>query len=309
MQALWMVAGAFFFATMALAIKFAAPHFNAAEIVFYRGLIGTLALVAVMPSQGISFKTTVPRLHLSRTALGVSAMMMWFYAISELPLAAAMTLNYMSSLWIGVFFLAAALWSRRAAHTGARQPLNGSMLAIIVAGFVGVVLLLQPSFANQQTLPALSGLLGGVMSALAYMQVVALARAGEPEMRTVFYLGAGCTVAGAAATAVLGVSAWPGWAAALWLLPVGVFAVLGQLCMTRAYASSTNARATLVVANLQYSGIIFATLYSILIFNDILDWMSWLGMALVAASGIAATVLRNRGSTLPPKTPPAPIPR
>lgn len=309
MQALWMVAGAFFFATMALAIKFAAAHFNLAEIVFYRGVIGTLALLALMRSQGVAMRTPVPRLHLSRTALGVTAMMAWFYAITELPLAAAMTLNYMSSLWIGVFFLAAALWSRRASYTGARQPLNVSMLAAIVAGFVGVVLLLQPSFANQQTLPAFSGLMGGVMSALAYMQVVALARAGEPEMRTVFYLGLGCTVAGAAAMGALGVSVWPGWTAALWLVPVSVFAVLGQLCMTRAYANSTNARATLVVANLQYSGIIFATLYSILIFNDVLDWMSWLGMALVAASGIAATVLRNRGSTLPPKTPPAPIPR
>lgn len=48
--------------------------------------------------------------------------------------------------------------------------------------------MLQPSFAQEQTLPALLGLGSGVLSAMAYMQVVALSRIGEPEARTVFFL-------------------------------------------------------------------------------------------------------------------------
>lgn len=309
MQALWMVAGAFFFATMGLAIKFASAHFNAAEIVFYRGLIGTLLLLAIVPSFKVSLKTPVPRLHASRTILGVTAMTCWFYAITQLPLASAMTFNYMSSLWIAVFLTIAALWSRRPSYTGERQPLNPALLLTVTVGFVGVVLLLQPSFTNQQSLPALIGLGSGILSALAYMQVVALSRAGEPEVRTVFYLGVGCTIGGAAAMLAAGMSPWPGWVAAAWLVPVGFFAMLGQLCMTRAYATATNARSTLVVANLQYSGIIFATLYSLLVFHDPLGLSSWLGMALVVGTGIAATVLRSRSVKLPPKTPIAPMPR
>ena len=40
--------------------------------------------------------------------------------------------------------------------------------------------------------------------------------------------------------------------------------------MTRAYASAHTQRATLVVANLQYSGIVFASLFSVLLFDDII---------------------------------------
>jgi drug/metabolite transporter (DMT)-like permease len=80
------------------------------------------------------------------------------------------------------------------------------------------------------------------------------------------------------------------WAHAAWLLPVGVLAALGQLCMTRAYSHG----ATLVVANLQYSGIVFGALYSLLLFGDRIALAGWAGMALIVASGIAATVLRTR---------------
>jgi S-adenosylmethionine uptake transporter len=60
--------------------------------------------------------------------------------------------------------------------------------------------------------------------------------------------------------------------------------------MTKAYASG----ATLVVANLQYSGIIFGALASLLIFDDQLPLMAWAGMVVIVCSGIAATILRTR---------------
>jgi S-adenosylmethionine uptake transporter len=79
---------------------------------------------------------------------------------------------------------------------------------------------------------------------------------------------------------------------ALWLLPIGGLASLGQLCMTRAYSQG----ATLVVANLQYSGIVFGALYSVLLFGDRIEPTGWAGMALIVGSGIAATVLRARAA-------------
>ena len=75
-------------------------------------------------------------------------------------------------------------------------------------------------------------------------------------------------------------------------LPVGVLASLGQLCMTRAYSQG----ATLVVASLQYSGIVFGALYSVLLFGDPIALSGWVGMALIVASGVAATVLRARAA-------------
>jgi S-adenosylmethionine uptake transporter len=48
------------------------------------------------------------------------------------------------------------------------------------------------------------------------------------------------------------------------------------------------------VANLQYTGIIFAAIYSLLLFGDQLPLIGWAGMALIVLSGVAATVLRTR---------------
>ena len=93
----------------------------------------------------------------------------------------------------------------------------------------------------------------------------------------------------------MGTSAWV-WPQALWLLPIGVLAALGQLCMTRAYSQG----ATLVVANLQYSGIVFAALFGVVLFGDRIPAIGWAGMALIIASGIAATFLRSRALPNPP---------
>ena len=102
-------------------------------------------------------------------------------------------------------------------------------------------------------------------------------------------------MAGGLALLLTGTSAWPGWPA-LWLLPIGVLAAGGQLCMTRAYASAKTQRGTLVVANLQYSGIVFAAIYSVALFGDQIPPMGWVGMALIVGSGIVATVLRARAA-------------
>jgi S-adenosylmethionine uptake transporter len=119
--------------------------------------------------------------------------------------------------------------------------------------------------------------------------VAALARVGEPESRTVFYFSIAAVVADALGMVFAGVSAWH-WPSALWLMPIGLLAVFGQLCMTRAYSRGT----TMVVANLQYSGIVFAGFYSLSLFGGELSWIGWLGMALIIFSGITVTVLRAR---------------
>jgi drug/metabolite transporter (DMT)-like permease len=185
----------------------------------------------------------------------------------------------------------------RPTATTPRPALQGPLILTVLAGFAGVVMMLRPSIgqSQEQVFGGLVGLLSGLSAAFAYMQVVALSRLGEPETRTVFYFAVGSAVAGGAALLVTGTSPWPGWPG-LWLLPIGVLAAGGQLCMTRAYASAHTQRATLVVANLQYSGIVFASIFSVLLFDDAITPLGWVGMALIVGSGIVATVLRARAA-------------
>lgn len=286
MQALWMLLAAFFFATMGVCIKFASAHFNSFELVCYRGVIGVVFLYGLTRIRGVSLRTRLPVMHLWRSVVGVTALTAWFYAIAALPLATAVTLNYMSSVWIATFLLGGAILMQKNQMPLRRQ---GPLFLAVLLGFVGVAMMLRPSFNPEQMGGALVGLFSGIFSAFAYLQVAALSRAGEPESRTVFYFSIGAVLAGALGMAFAGVSAWH-WPSALWLLPIGLLAVLGQLCMTRAYSRG----ATMVVANLQYSGIVFAGIYSLTLFDDRLPPIGWLGMGLIIVSGITATALRAR---------------
>lgn len=289
MQAIWMILASLFFATMGVCIKFASSHFNNAEILFYRGIFGILFMAAFAHARGTSLRTTYPAMHAWRSVIGVTSMAAWFYAISELPLATAMTLNYMSSIWIAAFLVGGALM------LGKGSPRQGPLVLAILTSFAGVVLLLRPAIAQNQAFAALIGLLSGFISAFAYMQVMTMARIGEPETRTVFYFACGTTLAGLFGMAGLGVSNWS-WPHALWLLPLGLMAALGQLSMTKAYSLAARQGGTLMVANLQYSGVVFAALYGLLLFGDNIPLSGWLGMALIIASAVAATVLRARAA-------------
>ncbi|MFS2033856.1 DMT family transporter [Polaromonas sp. CT11-55] len=306
MQAVWMIFSSFMFATMGVCVKYASEHFNSAELVFYRGVLGILFMAAYARARGITLATHYPAMHAWRSVIGVMSLSAWFYAIAHLPLATAMTLNYMSSVWIAAFLVGGALmaWTppktgaapeSGAAGLGALFSSQGPLVMAILASFTGVVMLLRPAIDQNQTFAGLVGLMSGLGAAFAYMQVMAISRMGEPETRTVFYFAVGTAVAGALGMAVMGVTPW-NWQHALWLPPIGILASLGQLSMTKAYSMSENHGGTLMVANLQYSGIVFAALYSLILFGDNIPLIGWAGMVLIIVSAIAATVLRARAA-------------
>ena len=345
-----MVLAAFLFASMGVCVKFASSNFNPAELVFYRGVLGMLFLWGLARSTGVRLKTSYPGMHAWRSAIGVTSLGAWFYAIAHLPLATAMTLNYMSSVWVAAFLIGGSLllWRPGTAGTGLlgacrtwsvesenrpqrgqflpdlqahsmamgqkdgekwtaavdlqpttsksdRLLAQGPLVLTVMAGFAGVVMMLRPTLDDHQMFAGLIGLMSGLTAAFAYLQVMALSRLGEPETRTVFYFALGSTVAGGLVMLLTGASPWD-WQASLWLLPIGILAAGGQLCMTRAYATARTHRSTLVVANLQYSGIVFAAIYSIVLFGDTIPLLGWVGMATIVLSGIAATVLRGRAA-------------
>ncbi len=288
MQALWMVLGSFLFATMGVGIKVASSSFGTAELVFYRGVVSVAFMLVMLRSRGTTLRTPVPMMHAWRALVGVVSLTAWFYAIAHLPLATAMTLNYMSGVWVAAFLVGGALLI-------GRPERQGPLMATVLLGFVGVVLILRPTLDQNELFAGLIGLLSGVGAALAYMQVTALGRVGEPNGRTVFYFALATVVVGLAGILVTGLTPWSAvtWQAAAWLVPIGVLASLGQWCLTRAYSQA----ATLVVASLQYSGIVFAAFYSLVLFNDPITPAGWIGIALIVCSGVLATVLRAR--TLP----------
>jgi drug/metabolite transporter (DMT)-like permease len=277
-----MVLASFLFASMGVCVKLASAEYSPGEIIFYRGLLGALLIALLARSRRVSLATRVPATHFWRSLTGVIAMFLWFYALGNLPLATAMTLNYMSSVWMALFLLGGA------AMLGAAR-VDGRLIGTVLLGFAGVALILRPTIEHDQLWHGLMGLLSGMISATAYLQVTALARAGEPEMRIVFYFSLGSALFGLLTTLYTGMHQHSLRGAAL-LLAVGALATVAQLLMTRAYSTGR----TLVIASLQYLGIAFSFGYGVLLFADRVTWMALAGMILIVGAGLAATLLRSR---------------
>ena len=305
MQSLWMLFASLAFAVMGVCVKLASDLYSTSEIVMYRGTVGSTLLLALILIRGGTLKTGMPWQHLLRGGVGVSSLWMWFYAIGALPLSTAMTLNYMSPIWIAAILFGAGWWQMRrapAAGVHLEWPLAGA----IATSFVGVILLLQPAFASNQLGSALIALVSGMVTAVAYLQVRKMGLRGEPEYRVVFYFSLMNVLAGVLGTYLVpGPAVWHAHTAhgAGLLLAIGTCATMAQIAMTRAYRLGK----TLVVANLQYTGIVFSSIGGVLVFSDAFDWHNWAGISVILISGLAATFYNSRSTLRRGPTPPDPI--
>ena len=282
-----MVLATMLFAAMGVCVKFASHDFGTAAVVSARGTVGAVIMLIVARATATSLRTRVPMLHVRRGLAGVFALSMWFYSMAQLPLATSVTLNYMSSVWMAVFLLL------QAALLGGPR-IDRRLIVAIAVGFGGVALVLHPTLNEDQIWAGLIGLASGMLSAMAYLQVTALGKAGEPEIRVVFYFSLMGSLMGAATWLLLPGQINPTPLAeiptASWLalFGVGVFATVAQLLMTRAYARGS----TLVNANLQYLGIVHAGLLGTVLFGETLGLDALLGMALIVGSGMVAARLK-----------------
>lgn len=278
MSALWMILASFFFACMGVCVKLGADAFTTAELTFYRGAIGVVVMAALMRASGTAFRTPHWRRQISRGVAGTLSLACYFFAISQLPLATAVTLNYTSPLFVAVILM---VWFR--------EHLPVLALVALSIGFAGVVVLLQPTFASARWLGALAGLGTGLIASLAYIHVRELGRLGEPESRTVFYFSCLTALALLPFVAFGGGFTPPDAQGLAVLAGVGLFGAAAQLAMTRAYRYGT----TIVAANLAYSTVVFASLFGLWLWDETLSKVTVAGMLLIVTSGVLVSRARH----------------
>ncbi len=286
-----MVLASLLFALMGVCVKLASSMYTTSEIVMYRGIFGVIFLFTLSRINRTDLTTRMPLRHFSRGVVGVISLWMWFYSIGKLPLAMANTLNYLSPVWIAAILFAANWWQGKTRY-------SWGLPGAILLSFVGVLLLLQPSMHEKQLPYALIALGSGVMTALAYLQVRQMGLLGEPGTRVVFYFSLCSAVSGALAGAVD-----QDWhphhgSGMLLLLLVGSLASAAQLAMTRAYRYGN----PLLTANLTYSGIVFSSVFGIIVWHDRISWLSWSGIAVILISGILATYKHTQAQLQLPAT-------
>ena len=219
-----MLLASMMFASMGACVKVAADYgASLPHVVLFRGIPSVLLLFAWTQFTHRSLIPKSWKLHLWRNLSGVTAMWFGFYALSHLPLSTATSLNYTAPLFIAAWML----------FRGGNQRDPIRLLAVLM-GFLGVLAVLRPSIEHEHFLAAVIGTVGGSMAAIAMMQIRQLGRVGEPEWRTVFIFSCVVCLTGGAGLLLYGwreieLHAW------LALIGVGVFGLVGQLAMTRAF--------------------------------------------------------------------------
>src|SRR5512147_2390452 len=102
MQSLWMLAAGLAFALMGVFVKVASAHFATAELVLWRALVHMAVAWALLRHARLPVRTPRLGMHVHRGVAGFVSLFMFFHALTELPVATAMTLNYSSPLFLAI---------------------------------------------------------------------------------------------------------------------------------------------------------------------------------------------------------------
>jgi drug/metabolite transporter (DMT)-like permease len=264
------IAGAACFATMALLIKLANESGVALpEIMFWRQFVTVPLVLGWLASRGelARLKTGMPGTHVTRSVVGMVGMVCNFTAVLMLPLAESTTLSFTTPLFvvmIGVLVL--------------RESIGPWRLTAVVLGFAGVVIIAQPGGGTIPLLGGLLALVAALMTALINYMIRDMGRTEEP-LRIVFYFALfGSVVMSALLPFYMTAHSPLQW---LMLIGVGLAGLGGQLGLT----ASLKHGAIASVAVMDYTALVWATLYGLLIWDHVPPATTWLGAPLIIAAG------------------------
>jgi ubiquinone biosynthesis protein Coq4/drug/metabolite transporter (DMT)-like permease len=266
------------FALQAALVKTGLQQMAPLELVFFRGLICAVVILAFARLGGQALATRRPGGQLALGVTGFISLGLYFACIGELPLGTATALNYTAPL-----FLALVIGLRQA------HAARAALLTCVALGFAGCCLLLNPSLAGGSASGVALGLGSGVAAAAGYLLLSRLGRAGESERVTAFYFSIViCALAGLP-TVVAGFAIATLEQVGI-VLAIGLLATLAQLAMGRAYAIGS----PMIPATFSFSAVIFSSLLGAVWWGEQLGFLETAGIALIVASGILVSAGQRR---------------
>ena len=240
------------------------------EAMFFRqaaALPVVLAFVAAGPGLA-SLRTHNFRGHLTRSIVGGVGMIFTLGAVVVLPLAEATTFQFTVPIFATI--LGATLL---------REPTGWQRWSAVLVGFVGVLIVAQPGDGSHVTpWGATVGLLAALFLSIVSVLLRQLRR--EPAGTTVFYFTT-LTLPPLAVAYALHVRAHDPltWVV---LVTLGLVGGAGQIALTAALRYAPVG----VVVPMDYSGLVWATLYGWLLFGALPTPMTWVGAPIIVASGL-----------------------
>lgn len=241
-----------------------------------------LVLAFTVPSRGLSiFKSKHMKFQIFRGTIVLTATMTFFSALRYLPQAEATSINFLAPLL--VLCLAPFIL---------KEPSRIFRWVAAFCGFMGVLIIVRPG-SGLHPLGVMFGLMTAGIFSMQFLVTRKLAE--DDSMTTLLWTG----LVGTALSSVLVLFylddvarilveyRWIDW---LILVSTGIFGTLGHWLQIKAYQ---NAPASLL-APFVYLQIIAATFIGWVVWRQFPDALSWLGIAIVIGSGVAASMVEWR---------------
>jgi len=265
---------------MALLVKLAAAEVSFAQAVLFRSVVGLPIIAIAARRRGVSLLGRRRGLLLARGVAGTSALLLFFYAVTEIAIGEAVLLNQTAPVFVlplAALFLGERVTARHAAW--------------VAVAMAGVFLVVRPEMGKVSA-PSLLALASAFLAAVAYVLVRELTET-ESALTIVFWFTLVATVVSAPIAASDFV--FPSAPILAALLGAGVLATISQLLMTRAYAHGQAARLAVIGS----TGAVLGAVWDLVFWGHVPDALTAAGGALVIAACAAIQMLR--GAPTPPR--------
>ncbi len=263
---LWMLLTGLCFVAVTATVKVVGPGVPPAQSAFLRYLLG---LVFVIPMIRPILRAKVSprgwRLFALRGVAHTIGVILWFYAMTQIPIAEVTAMNYLNPIYVTIMaalFLGERLAARR-------------IMAIVVA-FLGALIILRPGI--REVSPGhIAMLVTAAVFAVGYLVAKIMADETSPAV----------VVGMLSLTVTIGLApfAWwvwvpVTWEQLAWLFLVSVFATAGHFSMTMAFKSAP----LTVTQPVTFLQLVWATLLGALVFDEPADIYVILGGAMIIAA-------------------------
>ena len=268
-------AGAFYglaayavFSTHDVIVKSLGATYSPIQIVFFSALLSfpLITLMLIGDRKPGTLRPVHPWWMVLRSLSGTTSAVCAFYAIAKLPLSQVYAFIFAAPLLITIMAV----------------PILGETVRLrrglaVLVGLIGVLIVLRPG-ASPLSDGHVAALIAAVASALSS---VVVRKIGSEERRVVMIVYPIMT------NLVLTAMALPFVYVELALADLGLFSVVALLVLTAmALLVMAYGRAdAIVVAPTQYSQIVWATVFGVLLFDEFPEWQTFLGIAVIILSG------------------------
>lgn len=263
-----MALGMFLFSAVDTGAKFLTETLHPFQIVWTRQLGLLAGAVFLIATRGRAILVTShPRLQLLRGAVAAGSASLFIFAVSYVPLADAVAVSFVAPFMVTL--MGALLL---------REPVGLRRWAAVFLGFVGTLIVLRPGMG---VIHPAAGLVLVAAFLFAVRQIISRALSDTDKTGTTIVYTA---LVGSAILTVPLVFVWqtPTPREVVILTGIAILAGVAEVAVIKALELAM----AVVVAPVQYSLMIWGTFYGWLVFDQLPDGWTWLGAAIIIATGL-----------------------